>query len=242
MSIGKPIRRAAIMAAVALAACAALAQSPAEIIARHLEALGGRDAYKAVETIRRVGTIQSPQQGTEAKLTIYAKRPNLLRHEIEVQGTLIVQAHDGERVWAVNPFSGSSEPQFLPEEAGVNLKRQAQFDDLFFDNPKKLGVTLRYQGEDEQDGRKLHCLSVVYSNGHEQRRYYDAETGLLYSVSQRQPDPAGGEVEVRTTLHDWRVVGGLKFVHRIETSSGQTILFTDIAVNESIKSDLFAAQ
>ena len=101
-------RRLTVIACVL--ACAmtgtAAAQTVDEIVARNLEALGGRAALDRVQSIRQTSQLVLP--GSEARIVIYAKRPNLIREEIRIAGQTVVQAFDGSTGWTLNRLVGAT--------------------------------------------------------------------------------------------------------------------------------------
>src|SRR5262245_30937126 len=90
--------------ALALVVRAASAQTADEIVARNIQAKGGLEKLRALNTSKQVtrGTIQ----GKEMTVTIYAKRPGMSRQEIAVEGTKVVMAFDGSTAWIINPLLG----------------------------------------------------------------------------------------------------------------------------------------
>ncbi len=108
------IRKTAVCAlAVTLLAGMGSAMTLEEILAKTVEARGGRDAWKSVKTVRITGTVHMPN-GMEAPLVWEWKRPNKLRSEVTIQGMHLVQAFDGTSAWMIVPFGGNPDPQDMP--------------------------------------------------------------------------------------------------------------------------------
>ena len=66
-----------------------------ELIARNLQAKGGAERLAAVRTIKQSAVMTSA--GMEANIRIFAKRPNLMRQELEGGGMTMVMAFDASR-------------------------------------------------------------------------------------------------------------------------------------------------
>src|SRR5215207_5327167 len=82
---------------------AAWAQSPQtadEIIAKNLEAKGGLDKLKAVQSMRITGKMMVGP-GMEAPMIIEMARPHSVRMEFTIQGMTGIQAYDGKGGWSV---------------------------------------------------------------------------------------------------------------------------------------------
>src|SRR5215213_6450011 len=88
------------------------AQTADEIIAKHLQARGGVDKIKTVQSQRITGKMVMGQ-GMEAPFTLEAGRPNKMRMEFTIQGMTGVQAYDGKTGWAVMPFMGKKDPEVM---------------------------------------------------------------------------------------------------------------------------------
>ena len=78
------------------------AQQVDEIIAKSIEARGGLNRLKSVQSIESVGTIS--MHGIISPLTTRIKRPGNLRMDLTIQGQSISQATDGETAWHIMPF------------------------------------------------------------------------------------------------------------------------------------------
>ena len=83
------------------------AQDAQAILDQHFEAVGQENLLKA-NTIQASG--KAMQMGMEFPFNMIQKRPDKLKLVIEVQGSQIIQAVNGESVWAVNPMTGSADP------------------------------------------------------------------------------------------------------------------------------------
>jgi len=88
-----------LIALVVLAPCL-LAQSVDEIIAKNVQARGGAEKLKSVQTIKSTATM-SMGPGMEAPGVLIQKRPALARLEFTVQGLTAVQAFDGKNAWQI---------------------------------------------------------------------------------------------------------------------------------------------
>ena len=103
---------AAFMAGV-FAAGAVQAQTLDEIIARNLTSKGGLDKIRATTSVKMMGKVAA--NGKDVTMTIWAKRPNLMRREYSVDGQNMVNAFDGTTLWM---SAGTAPPQVTAEEQG----------------------------------------------------------------------------------------------------------------------------
>jgi outer membrane lipoprotein-sorting protein len=225
----------------AVLAPAALAQSADEVIGKYLEARGGLDKIKAVDSARFTGTMTMGGQ-MEAPFVWTWKRPNQMRVEFTVQGQTGIQAFDGESGWSLMPFMGVTDPQPMAEEEAKMFEEQADLDGQFVDSEKK-GYVIEYIGEEEIEGTPAHNLKVTNKHGDITYVYFDAEY-YLEIKSEGKRTLRGQEIEFESTQGDYKEVEGLMFAHSIESKPkgapvGQTVTFEKIELNVEISDSDF---
>lgn len=216
-----------------------------ELIAQNLEARGGLEKIRAVNTMIMTGTIDMDMGGQEMSMmvTIYKKRPGKMRTEVTIpsMGMEVVNGFDGEVAWMDNPMQGGV--QKMPEGQVEQVRNQANLDGVFVDY-KAHGVHIEYAGEGEVRGRAVHKLKVVRADSSESIVYLDAETHLEAKIESKAVNPQNGqEVMSETFLSDYRDVDGLKVAFSVEVSAGglkQHLTFTEIKVNAEAEDGLFA--
>jgi outer membrane lipoprotein-sorting protein len=192
-----------------------------ELVARNIEAKGGLQAIKAVETMRMTGRM-TVAPGTEAPFTMEIKRPNKMRMEFTVQGQTGTQAFDGKTGWQILPFAGQKEPQLLPAAATRSLAQQADFDGPLVDAETK-GHTVRYVGLQKLDTGEAHQLELKLKTGETRQIYLDAKTYLEVRGEAHLARPGGladrqgPPVEMISIMGDYRKVDGLMLPHRLES-------------------------
>ena len=111
---------AAVAVVAGLAMPAAVAQSLDEIIAKHIEARGGKAKMDTVKTARASGRM-SVGPGMEAPFSIFWKTPTMVRMEFTIQGMTGIQAYDGTTGWSLMPFMGKTEPEKMSDEDMQNI-------------------------------------------------------------------------------------------------------------------------
>ena len=233
------IRKLTLLASLALIAAGVQAQTPEKIIENHLKAIGGAKAYQKLQNFKREATVRIESQNVELHGFFYSSRPNAIRQDFEFQGQKIVQACDGKDAWTVNPLTGNPNVTDIPENIRGHMMRLSFFDDLFFDTPKKRGITLAYQGKEEMEGGSFYKLHVTYKDGFSQDRFYAVDSGLLIKIVQQQPT-AAGEAEVTTQYADWREIDGVKFPYKVTNSTGQTTEFLKTETNVALAENFFS--
>jgi len=107
---------------------AAAAQTADEIVKKVLEARGGAEKLKAVQSERITGRVTFPH-GEEGTFVIELKRPLKMRAEISVEGQKVIRVYDGKSSgWTINPFLETKDVQPLSAEDLKDISDEADFD------------------------------------------------------------------------------------------------------------------
>ncbi len=222
----KRVRHAVLLFAVALLAGAALLPSAVlamdadELIAKHLEAVGGVAKLKAVQSQQATGKFMT--QGMEIPFTMVHKRPNQLRIEAQVMGMTIVQCYDGEKGWSVNPMTGSPDPQPMGEVEEKSFKLQADLDGQLLDWAAK-GYTVEYLGTDEVEGTPVYKLRLDTGDGMVFDYLFDQEYFLVLQQNSKVTHE-GNEFETQTYMSDYQEIDGFMVPFAIESRMGDQVL------------------
>lgn len=225
----------------ALLSASAWAQTADEIIEKNIEAKGGREKIKAMNTVRMSGKMVMGQ-GMEAPFILEMSRPNKMRMEFTLQGMTGVQAYDGTTGWMVMPFMGKKDPEEMPADQVKGMADQADFDGVLMDYKDK-GHQVEYAGKEDLEGTPVHKLKVTKKNGDVNTIYIDAETFLDLKVTGKTK-VQGQEIEAETVLGDYKEVGGVIFPHSMEQKAagmpgGMVMTIEKIEVNPDIPADRF---
>src|SRR5262245_29658192 len=94
---------------------AARAIDAQELVAKHIEALGGKAKIDALTSLRLVGkvTFGTGDNSIDLTWTRTAKKPGLVREEGSIQGLTAVYAYDGKEGWSIQPFQGRRDPEHM---------------------------------------------------------------------------------------------------------------------------------
>jgi len=234
-------KAAMCLAAAAVFALPAVAQTVDEIIAKSIEARGGEAKLRAVKTIRLTGRVEIAP-GMAAPTTMVIKRPEMVRMEFSLQGMTAIQAFDGKDGWSVMPFQGKKDAEPMAADDVKEFREQADLDGPLMDYKTK-GNTVEYLGKDKVEGSDAYKLKVTKKNGNVETMFIDADTGLEVKNT-RKTKIQGNEQEVESTFSDFRNVDGLILPFSIETGAAsspqkQKIIVDKIEVNPEVADGQF---
>ncbi len=213
-----------------------------EIVAKAVEARGGRDALLAVKTAKITGKVHMPN-GMEAPLVWEWKRPNKLRSEVVIQGMTLIQAFDGKTAWMIMPFGGNTDPQPMPEEQAQRMEEQADFDGPFLDGEKK-GYKLELIGKVEEEGTEAYKIKITNKFGDVTYYFLDTEYFLPFKEDGKRT-VRGQEIEFESSIGDYKKVGDLVIPFSTESKAkgseqGQSVTFDKVELNVDLDDSLFA--
>jgi hypothetical protein len=210
--------------AAAAEAPAAHAESVDEVIARHLQARGGKDRIKAIRSARMTGRI-SLHQGMEAPFTWEWKRPNSLRLEFTIQGITCIQAYDGATGWMVMPFMGKRDPEAMSDSDLKRFADAADLDGALMDYREK-GHQVELAGKEAIEGTDAYKLKLTRKNGDVSFLYLDAQSYL--QIKEIGTISVGGEQQAfESGWGDYKEAGGVMFPFAKERKlQGQTQVIT----------------
>lgn len=236
-------KRTVLLALVgALAAAPAAAQDLDEILAKHYEAIGGLEAWKAVESMRATGKMSMGGGAMEAPFVFIAKRPHRVRLEFTFQGMTGVQGYDGETAWMIMPFMGSTDPEVMPEDMAREFKDQGDIDGPLVGYEEE-GHQLELIGLEETEGTQVYKVKVIKKSGDVEYHFLDSEYFIPIKVEGSR-EMQGRTVEYESILSDYKEVGGLMIPHSIESKSkgapaGQVITIEQIELNVEVDDSIF---
>jgi hypothetical protein len=175
-----------------------------DLVARHVAAIGGAAAYKAVKSIHATGTFELTAQGISGVINMWSARPAkmLVRTNIPQIG-LAETAYDGKVGWELDPLAG---PSLSTGRRLLESADDAWFDAALLEPGYVKDVTT--MARTEFDHRPAYQVKVVLQSGSEQMAYFDVDTGLELGVEATR-DTAMGVLPTTSFTRDYKKFGAL---------------------------------
>ena len=185
-----------------------------ELVAKNIEAKGGADALRALQSLKLTGKMLVQQGQIELAYDQTKKRPGEVRTEATLQGMTLVHAYDGKEGWKISPFGGRKDPEKMSADDVKSLIEDAEIDGPLVDWKSK-GSTVDYLGTEDVDGTLAYKLKVVRKNGDVNFVYLDPDHFLeIRTLTQRVEH--GAQTEVETDLGDYEKIAGVFIPFSIE--------------------------
>ena len=213
---------AAAAAAATLLAVPASAQSVDEIVAKHLQARGGYEKIKAIQSIKITRTVATPF--TSVRVVVFKKRPALARFEQTAAGqaNAVPRGINADAVWDMGP--GGKPTTRSAQLAAEARETDGDFDGLLVDWKEK-GHTVTLEGTEAMTGWEGHKLKVTTKSGVVRNIYIDTKTFLdrRHTGTVNLPLPANAPPNAQPRrsdfvldLSDWKEVNGVKFAFAMD--------------------------
>ncbi len=222
---------------------AAGAQTAEEIVKKALDARGGLQKIRAVQSERVSGHV-SFSRDMEGTFVVELKRPLKMHVEIAIEEQRIIRVYDGKSSgWMVNPFTEAKQVQPLSPEDLKDITDEADFDGPLVDYQSK-GNQIELAGKETLDDKPVYRLKLTNKNGDVRFYFFDASTFLLlkWEGIRKTGDQ---ELPWESFFSDFHEVQGLKYPFRIDqgspgTNIKQTLTAEKIEINPPIDDSRFA--
>ena len=160
------------LAAMVLSASAS-AQTADEVINKHIEAVGGLENIKKVNTVKMEATLTT--QGMDIPITIYQMHNKGMKQEINVMNMTGFVVVTNEGAWQFMPFMGQSAPEPMTAEEADAQKDGLDIQGELVDYKSK-GHSVELLGKEDVDGTECYKLKLVRKSGRESTYLIDTKT------------------------------------------------------------------
>ncbi|MCP3961913.1 MAG: DUF1579 domain-containing protein [bacterium] len=236
------IRRATVLIAgliLVAAAAPATAETLEAVVGKHIEARGGTDAWKAVETLEVTGTYTAFSQ--VGPFTMRRARDRRVRLDCHWNEHPVSIGYDGEDAWQINPMFQIAWAQHIR-----GLDRQVLMLDVDFATPlfdyQDRGYEAELLGAGDVEGQEVIQVKLTRPDGFDETWSLDPETYL--EVARDSPGSDFGRPErQRTYFDDFRQVGDLKVPFYVESqwyTRTRVMEADEVTVNVEVDDGVFS--
>jgi hypothetical protein len=203
------------------------AQTADEIIAKHIDAIGGKDKIAQVNSIYAESATEV--MGNQASSKTYIVNGKGYRTESDFGGQNFVQVVTDKGGWMINPFAGAPEPTALPDQAF-----QMGADQIFVIDPllnyAANGGKVELAGQEKVGDVNAYKLKYTNKYNIENFYYIDSATGYVVQSVQKG-NSMGQEVTVTVSYSNYQKTDfGVVLPYKTHVDMGQFAL--DITTNK----------
>jgi hypothetical protein len=220
---------------------AIFAQTVDEIVAKHIEATGGADKWKALKALEIKNKFSVQGLDIESKTVIVNGKS--LRTDISVMGQEIILAVDGETGWAQQPamMGGTGVPEDMPGALIKESKKQVNLGGSLL-NYKENGSTLELIGKEKLEGVDVYHLKLTEKGGDITNLLISASNYYTLKSSGKK-NIQGKEIDAEDNFSNFKQVEGLTFPYTMETASPMggmmTVETESITLNPKVDESIF---
>jgi hypothetical protein len=207
-----------------------------EIIERNTEAMGGRAAIEAVQSIQIDLHIKDPF--FEVDGTYYAARPGKMRIDASAEGKhVFTEAFDGQSGWQ---WEGKGEQKPATEKATAALRHGVEVPGKLFGlhELKARGHGVKSIGREQIEEVNYYVLQLILNDGYAVSLYVDPDGWLVTRRRDVRPlhvdvDPTPTTIEQASS--DFRDVNGVKFPFATAETDLNTGKLLESTITKSVK-------
>lgn len=213
----------------------AYAQTVDEIVSKHLDAIGGVDAWRKVSSIKYEGSMML--QGAEVAVVQTVLHNKGSRQDISLAGMNGYNIMTPVAGWNFMPFQGQTQPEPLTEEDIKEGQPQLDAQGELVDYKEK-GSSVELVGKDEVEGTECFKLILTFKSGKTETIFIDPNSyHIIRQVAKQKSN--GQEMEVTTNFSNYQ-----KLPEGIVVAMSMTLPFgelnmTKVEVNKPVDEAIF---
>ena len=206
-----------------------------QILAKYVEAIGGRKANEKITSRVTKGTTEISPMGIKGTFENYAAAPNKSYTKSTLAGIgEFNEGFDGQTAWSINPIQGSRDKQ------GEELAQAKVTNDFYRDiNLDRIYPKIELKGTEKVGDADAYVLVGTSASGTPETFYFDTKSGLLLRQDTTVVTPEG-KTPSKTFFEDYRDVDGIKIpfktravVPQFEIITTYTEVKNNVAVEDS---------
>lgn len=213
--------------------------SAKEIADRNVEARGGLQAWRAVQTIKITGNMDAggnnrptlpmpgkrpdsgmpkprPTQQIQLPFVMELRRPRMSRVELAFKGQTAIQVFDGTNGWKLRPYLNRMEVEPYTDEEMRTVAFQSELDGPIIDYAAK-GTAIELEGTEKVENNDTYKLKLTFKSGSVTHVWIDAKTFLETKMEGPPRRMDGKPRSVEVYFRDYRRVSGLAVPYVMET-------------------------
>ena len=149
------------------------AQTADEVIAKHMEAIGGKDNWKKINSMKMEANVNA--QGMDVPVIIYQVHNKASKQEYTVMNMTGYSIITNEAGWNFNPFIGQTAPEPMTADELAAGQEGLDIQGELLDYTSK-GHKVEMMGKEDVDGTECYKLKLTRKSGRESVYLIDPKT------------------------------------------------------------------
>ena len=211
------------------------AQTVEEIITKHVEATGGAEAWRKINTIRMEGTMTV--RGADLTVALTTLHGKGFRQDITVMGMSGYQIITPAAGWNFMPFQGQTQVESMTAEDVKESQDELDATGDLVDYKEK-GKTVELAGKDDVDGTECFKLLVTGKGGKLKTFFIDPKSYFVIRVIEKVK-ANGQELEQTTNYSGFKKIPeGIVIPMSVTLPFGE-LKVTKVEVNKPVDESIF---
>lgn len=209
-----------------------------EVMERHIQASGGREAMEKIKNRVSKGKIKFAAMNIEATMESISAAPNLMSSTMVVPNMMTMKTGtDGKVMWQSSDAMGT---RLLEGEELENQLRDSTFNsDLAWETLYK---SVEVKALEDVNGKPTYRVEAITAGDLRTTQWFDKESGLKVKMAMVVPSQMG-DIPADTTFEDYRDIDGVKIPFKtVMSQAGQEgiLVLDEVKQNVDLPGDAFA--
>ena len=215
------------------------AQTADEIIAKHIDAIGGKDKLSQINSVYMEST--TSVMGTDAATKTYIVNGKAYRNESDFNGQTLVQVVTDSSGWEINPFTGATSATAMADDVYQSRAGEIYAVDPLVDYAAN-GGKVELAGQ-EQTG-DVNAYKLKYTNKYNKETVFYIDPATWYIIKTvSTANVMGQEATVTSTLSNYQKTDfGTAMPYALNVDMGQfalAVTVQKVEMNKTIDPTIF---
>jgi hypothetical protein len=223
-----------------LIAVSVSAQTADEVIAKYLQAIGGKELLGKINSVYTENKLSVMGNEVIQKTTLLAGKG--YKQEMDMMGSTMITCITDKGGWTINPMTGNSSPVDMPEAQYNPSKDEIHIGGIYAVYSEK-GYKAELAGNEAVGNINAVKIKMTAPDNTSSSHFFDPATGYLVRMVQ-QGDMQGQQVENVYTFSDYKQVEGYSVPYSINISIGGmfeiTAVVSKVELNIPVDPAIFA--
>lgn len=210
-------------------------QNMDEILNKHIEAIGGKDNWVKIKTLRTESMMKS--QGAEIRFVTVKVDKKAIRSDIFVMGMVGFSIIGNTEGWNYMPWAGQAKSEAMTVDDVKNSQDELSIQDELL-TYKEMGKKIDYYGMDDIDGTECHKIKMTDKDGKETTYYIDPANYFVIKKTQKMVSD-GQESENSTFYSDYKKLDEGIVYPMVVSTEWSEMEVTKLDINPKVDESIF---